>query len=329
MRSELAPGLVWASAIAAVSIVAATASPLSSLVIAVILGALWTNRPGSWPVGFDARVRPGARFAARNVLRVGIVLLGLRLGIRQLADLGAPGLAVVVVTVTLTFFGTQWLGKRLGVGPDLSMLLATGYSICGVSAIAAMEPNTDATEEEVAVAIALVTLFGSVSIAALPLLGKALGLDDDAFGSWVGASTHDVAQVVAASSTRSATAVSAAAVVKFTRIALLAPLVAGVSLRRRANHRSDSTTPPPPLLPLFVVGFLIAVAVRSTGWLGQPALDRARTVETVLLTVAMAGLGTGVRVSGLRSLGARPVVLGTIAWVLVAGIGLTGVLVTS
>lgn len=184
---------------------------LSAHVVAVMVGVVIGNS------ALDRGVAPvGLRFAARHVLRLGIVVLGLRLSMGDVVDLG-PGLIVaVVIVVACTFLGTQAIGRALGLGPGLSLLVATGYSICGASAIAAAEPFADASEAEVAYSIGLVTLCGSLAIAVLPVLGTMLGLPSETFGAWVGASVHDVGQVVAAASTRDATAVEAAVVVKLT-----------------------------------------------------------------------------------------------------------------
>ena len=148
---------------------------------------------------------------------------------------GFPGLVVVLLAVTVTFFGAQWLGRRMGVSPDLSLLIGTGYSICGVSAVAAMNGVVGADEEEAAYAIGLVTLAGSLSIVVLPLLGTILGMTPADFGTWVGGAVHDVAQTVATASTKGDAALAAAIVVKLTRVALLAPLVVGVALARRSR----------------------------------------------------------------------------------------------
>lgn len=291
----------------------------SPLVVAVVLGALWANLRG-----VSGRERAGLEFAARMLLRAGIVLLGLRLSLADVSSLGGPGLAVVAVTVVATFFGTQALGRRLGLDRDLSLLVATGYSICGASAIAAMAPNTDADDDHVAASVGLVTLFGSLAIVTLPAVGAALGLAPATLGSWIGASTHDVAQVIAAASTAGAAAVNAAIVVKLTRVALLAPLVAGVSIHRRVRHDGDDGTRPP-LLPAFLVGFVLAVLTRTSGLVPDAVLDIGRLAETGLLAMAMFGLGAGVRVSRLRRLGWRPLALGAVAWVVVAGVSLLGV----
>lgn len=299
---------------------------LSALVAAVVLGALVANL-----VELPPAFTPGTRFAAKRLLRIGIVLLGFRLAVGDLVDIGLAGLVIVALVVTLTFFGTQWLGRLLGLSPNLSLLVATGYSICGASAVAAMEGVVNADEEEAAYAVALVTLCGSLSIVVLPVLAAPLGLSGAAFGSWAGAAVHDVAQVVATAATDSPVALETAVVVKLTRVILLAPMVAGVALWRRRHHAAapgPSGTGRAPLLPLFVAGFLVAIAVRSAGVLPTDTLDDIRTAEGVLLAAALVGLGTGVRFDRLRRLGGRPLVLGMLSWLMVAGISYAGVLLT-
>jgi uncharacterized integral membrane protein (TIGR00698 family) len=330
-RVAVAPGLLLLVALAAVATgVSAVVPFLSPLVAGVALGALVVN-----VVTVPDRFTPGIAFGARSLLRFGVVLLGFRLSIGDLVGLGTGGLLVVAVVVTITFFGTQWFARRLGVPRDLGLLVATGYSICGASAIAAMDGVIHADEEETAYAITLVTLCGTLSIFVLPLLADPLGLAGEAFGTWVGGSVHDVGQVVATASHGNADSVAAATVVKLTRVVLLAPLVAMVALgRRRAATAAeaqgiDADVERPPLLPLFVVGFLAAIVLRSTGWIAADTLDRIETVEKVVLTVALVGLGMGVQVQRMRRLGGRPLLLGLVSWVLVAGAAYVGTVIAT
>ena len=316
---------------------------ISPLVVAVALGAVLTNIRM-----VPERCRPGLRWSTKRLLRVGIVLLGFRLALDDIVKLGAPALGVVLGVVALTFTGTQWLGKRLGISRGLSLLVATGFSICGASAVAAMEPMADASEEDVAFSIALVTLCGSLAIIILPGIGHLLGLRADVFGSWAGASVHDVGQVVATASTSGPKALSAAIVVKLTRVALLAPMVAIVSVRRRRMMATEACGPAmtgtdgtdgtsgtdaenaakagrPPLVPLFVLGFLAAAAVRSSSVLGADWFPKIQQVETLLLAGALVGLGTAVQFARLRLLGVRPLILGLASWLLIAVASLAGV----
>ncbi|MGH8924100.1 MAG: YeiH family protein [Acidimicrobiia bacterium] len=311
MRIRL-PGLVVAMAIAVVAIALGRTLPsVSPLIIAVVLG-LTTGNFASAAYGLE----PGFQFAARHLLRLAVVLLGARLSFADITDIGAPGLAVVALTVVVTFFGAVVLGRLLGVSRDLSLLIGTGYAICGVSAVAAMNGVIAADEEEVTYAIGLVTLAGSLSILILPLIGRAVGLEPAAFGTWVGGAVHDVAQTVAAASTAPPPALESAIIVKLTRVALLAPLVLAIALSRRNRARSSEQRPP--LVPLFVVGFLALVAVRSTGLLPVTAINLIRTIEVWAFTIALVGVGATVDLRRLRLLGGRPLRLGLLTWLLVA-----------
>lgn len=321
--ASLVPGLALATVGTAIAaVIGGAVEPVSTLVCAVVVGAVIGNLGLAPPAAV-----PGLAFAATHLLRAGVVLLGLRLSLGDVGDLGGPSLVVVAVTVTATFFGTQWLGRRLGLSRDLSLLVATGFSICGASAVAAVESSTEAKEEEVAAAIGLVTLFGSLAILVLPLLQGLLGLTETGFGTWVGASVHDVAQVVATASTGGSAVVAVAVVVKLTRVILLAPIVAGVNLHRRKGVRSTGGTRPA-VLPLFVVGFLAMIALRTTGVLPTGVITLAKSLEGWLLAAALVGLGSNVRVGKLRRLGPQPLVLGALAWVLVAVASYGGVLMT-
>lgn len=283
----------------------------SSLTIAVVTGVLLAN--SRLPLD---RFKPGLAFASKHVLRIGVVALGMRMSISRLGELGTPVIITIVVTVAATFFGTQALGKRLGVSSPLSLLIATGTSICGASAIAAMQGTSDAEEEEVGLAIGLVTLAGTVAMFALPILGPLLNLSDDQFAIWVGASIHDVAQVVAAGSTGGEQVLAAAVVVKLTRVLLLAPLVTGVSISRSRSTPHDGTKPA--LIPGFVAGFLLFVALRSTGLVPESIVEQVQVIEGRLFAVALIGLGAGVDIKKMRTLGGAPLALGALASGIVA-----------
>ncbi len=257
------------------------------------------------------------------------MLLGLRISLSDLLSIGAKGLLVVVITVAVTFLGAQWLGRRLGVRPDLALLVGTGYAICGVSAVTAMNGVIRADEEEAAYAIGLVTLAGSLSIVILPIFGQVLGLDPSEFGTWVGGAVHDVAQTIATASTSTEVATESAIVTKLSRVALLAPIILAVTIRRRRQELEGIPNRRPPILPWFVVGFLAFVALRSTGWLNEDIIGTVRAVEGWLFVIALVGVGAGVDISRLRQLGGRPLQLGMLTWVLVAGISYLGVVLVN
>ncbi|GAB2945232.1 putative sulfate exporter family transporter [Micromonospora polyrhachis] len=321
-RSPL-PGLVFVAGATGLAYATAYLVPaVNASTIAVVLGALATNLGLHRPA-----LRAGTRMAAHRLLRVAVVLLGLQLALPQLAALGWAGLGVIVVTVALTFTGTRLLGRALGLPPARSLLVATGFSICGASAIAAMRDVADGDEDDPAVAVALVTLCGTLAIFVLPALRGPLGLDPSAFGSWVGASVQDVGQTVAAANQVDG-ALPQAVVVKLSRVALLAPLVTGVALAGSGRSPERVGGRRPPVLPLFVAGFLGAIALASTGLLPGRVLAAAATVQQVLLTAALVGLGVSVHRSVLRRTGPRLLCLGLGSWLLVATVAYAGIRLT-
>ena len=318
------PGLTVVAAVTALAYAICAVWPAANASsVAVLLGLLWANTGWHRPA-----MRPGTRFAGQRLLRLAVVLLGLQLSVPALLRLGGRGLLVVLVTVTATFFGTQLLGRALGVPRPLRLLVATGFSICGASAIAAMEPVADGEPEDTAVAIALVTLCGSLAILLLPALRGPLGLNVSSFGSWVGASVHDVGQTVATAS-RVHGALSTAIVVKLSRVVLLAPLVAGVGYARRSRRTLSAPRRRTPPVPMFVAGFLAAVVATSVLPLPVGLLGVAHRVQGLLLTAALVGLGTGIHLPTLRRTGGRAIALGGSSWLLVAGVAYLGVRLTS
>ncbi|MEV0121448.1 putative sulfate exporter family transporter [Streptomyces sp. NPDC050703] len=305
------------------------------LTAAVVLGIVAAHLPGvarSWVRGPG---KAGLTFAGKRLMRVGIVLLGLKLSLDDVLGLGWASVAMVLCVVAVTFGGTWWLGRRMGLRGDQPLLIATGYSICGASAIGAVSEVSESDERDTATSVALVTLCGTLAIAVLPLLQHPLGLSDAEFGRWVGASVHDVGQVVATAQTAGSGALGDAVLVKLMRVALLAPLVAAVALSVRARARSGArpdggggSTRRPPVVPLFVAGFLAMVLLRTTGLLPGGALDAAHTAQELLLAAALFGLGSAVDLPSLTRTGGRVAALGLVSWGVIAGISYAGVLLT-
>ncbi len=317
--TRVAPGLALAGIGVALSLGAHRAIPeLPPLVLCVGLGILLAN-----VARVPASAVAGLRVAGGPVLKLGVVLLGLDLVFPDVLALGLRAFLVVVAVVAVTFFGTRWAGRLLGISDNLSLLVATGFSICGVSAIAAANGVVDADEDEVAFSVALVTLCGTLAIVTLPPLQSALGLDDEQFGAWVGASVHDVAQVVATSSTAGSVALATAIVVKLTRVMLLAPLIAGIAVSHRRGGVDDG--PRPPIVPPFIVAFVGMVVIASVGVVPDRLLVRIDDLRTILLGMALFALGSRVDVGRMCRIGARPLVLGLGSWLLIAVVAYAGV----
>nr|WP_256413593.1 putative sulfate exporter family transporter [Saccharopolyspora sp. ASAGF58] len=310
------PGLAVTAVAIAVSMAISGRFPaVSALTVAVVVGIVAGNVPG-----FPASARPGIAWSTNKLLRVGVVLLGLQLSVTQVLGLGAGTVVAVLLIVALTFVGTLLIGRLMGVPRGLSMLVATGFSICGASAVAAMESVVERDDEDVATSVAMVTVFGTISMLALPAVAVGYGLSGDEIGRVAGGSVHEVAQVVAAASPAGAAAVAVAVVIKLSRVVLLAPMVIAVSVVERRHSAADSGKRPP-IMPLFVLGFLVAVAVRSGGVLPEAVLDGAKQLTTLLLTGALFALGFGVRIKALLRNGAKAFALGACSTILVTGLG--------
>ncbi|BAS18040.1 UPF0324 membrane protein Cgl0015/cg0018 [Arthrobacter sp. Hiyo8] len=192
---------------------------------------------------------PGLDFAGKHHMRAGIVLLGLKVSVVDVLDLGWFALVLIAAVVLLSFAGTYGLARLVKLPREGALLIATGFSICGASAIGAMAAVRRIKHQDTVLPVALVTLCGTLAIGVLPLLMHPLGLSPEQFGAWTGASVHDVGQVVATAQTAGPVALALAVVVKLTRVVLLAPIVAGRALRNdgpcggsRATVRKRTTT---------------------------------------------------------------------------------------
>ncbi|ROS73547.1 YeiH family protein [Cellulomonas sp. PhB143] len=346
-RASRVPGLVAAVlATGAVLALARLAPTVSPLVLALALGAVAGSVLGarSAPGGRRGRVlaatRAGTDWTATRVLRVAVVLLGLQLSAPDLLGLGWQGVLVVLTSVCVTFAATLALGRLLRVDRVTTLLVATGFSICGAAAVSAMKGVVDdgpaatedaraARDDALAAALALVTIYGSLAVVVVPWLARLLSMSDQQAGLWIGASTQEVAQVVAAAGTISAAALATATVAKLARVALLAPLVAGAGIRaaRRPGPAGDQRrTPRRTPVPLFVVGFVAAVLVRSTGIVPDAVLSVTTPLTTVLFVGAMFAMGLGVDLPHLVRTGRRTLALGAMSWLVILAVSLGGVL---
>ena len=319
------PGLLLTSAVAASAFglrrlpAMATFSPM---ILAIMIGIAFHNL-----VGTPAVARPGITFSLRRLLRIAIILLGLQLTITQVIEVGGRGIGIIATTLLATFVFTVWMGKWLGVDRKLAQLIAAGTSICGASAVIATNTVTNAHDEDVAYAVACVTVYGSVAMFTYPLLPGLLHLDPHAFGLWTGASIHEIAQVVAAAFQDGQKAGEFGTIAKLSRVMLLAPvvIVLGLIATRRAGNNDPaagvaSARPP---MPWFVLGFVALVGVNSLIAIPAEAKVWIAAATTFLLSVALAAMGLETDIRKLTAKGFRPALLGALAFLFIAGFSLT------
>jgi len=287
----------------------------SPMILAIVLGMVLHNS-----VGTPVAAKAGVMFCLRRVLRFAIILLGLQLTAAQVVEVGGKGIAVIAATLVCTFVFTVWLGRRIGVDRKLSELIAAGTSICGASAVIATNTVTGAHDEDVAYAVACVTVFGSIAMFVYPLLPALLNLDPHAYGLWAGASIHEIAQVMAAAYQDGQQAGDAAAIAKLSRVAMLAPvvIVLGIVATRRAQSGSRTRTPAKAPMPWFVLGFIALVGVNSVITVPAGAKTVIVAATTFLLSMALAAMGLETDVAKLKAKGIRPLLLGLAAFLFVA-----------
>jgi uncharacterized integral membrane protein (TIGR00698 family) len=318
------PGLVVTGGIAALAVWLHSLPSLhlvSPLILAIVIGMAAHNA-----LPLPAILKPGITFSLRRLLRLAIILLGLQLTFQQVGEVGGTGVAIIVATLCASLGFTTWLGRRLGVDAKLTQLIAAGTSICGASAVIATNTVTRGSDEDVAYAVAIVTVFGSLSMLIFPVLASPLGLDAHAFGLWAGASIHEIAQVVAASFQDGRAAGEFGTIAKLTRVMLLAPVVIGLGMLAAGNREkgapADTRRIP---IPWFVLGFITMIGVNSLDILPAAPKDWAVQATTFLLTVSLAAMGLETNIRKLLAKGVRPLLVGAGAWVFISVFSLTAI----
>lgn len=325
-RASRWPGLLVATVLGGLatwvgSVVPVLGGPVVGIVLGVLVRELLLPRThGRWDTG------AGARIASKQVLQSAVVMLGLGLSLTQVVRTGRSALPVILGTLTVGLVGAALVGRRLGLDRETRTLVGVGTAICGASAIATTSAVIGASEVAIATSVTTIFFFNVLAAVLFPLVGHALGLSQAAFGLWAGTAVNDTSSVVAAGTVFGASALATAVVVKLTRTLMIVPISVGLAVgthrRARAAARTGGQAAPKlawaRLVPPFLVLFLVAAAVNSTGvvpgsW--QPAL--AWTAR-LLTAVALAGVGLLTPIEGLRRAGWRPLALGGVLWIAVA-----------
>lgn len=316
---SLAPGLMLTGAIAGAAFALRRISGIgvfSPMILSILIGIAFRNI-----VGTPAIAKPGVVFSMRKLLRLAIILLGLQLTVAQVIGVGARGVAVIAIGLISTFLFTIRLGRLLGVEPKLAELIAAGTSICGASAVIATNSVTQAHDEDVAYAVACVTVFGSLFMFTYPLVPGLLHLSAHDYGLWAGASIHEIAQVVGAAFQDGREAGEFGTIAKLSRVMMLAPMVIALGLaarRRTARHGEAHKTGGAPM-PWFVLGFVTMALVNSA--LPVPTGIKApiSAITNFLLSMALASMGLETDIRKLKAKGLRPLLLGLAASLFISG----------
>ena len=301
----LGPGLVIAGLVALAASWLAEHYATPVMLFALLLGIA---------VNFlsqDERCKPGLEFASRNVLRVGVALLGARITFDQIQSLGGGALALAASAVVLTILFGIALARTAGLPRQFGVLTGGSVAICGASAalaIASVLPRGATHERDTIMTVVAVTALSTIAMVLYPVFAAAVGFDEQTTGIFLGATIHDVAQVVGAGYSVSTVAGDTATIVKLFRVALLLPVVLVISfVLQRSVSSTTKGEERPPLLPLFLVAFAALVVVNSFGWLPATVTNGLQEASRWCLVLAIAALGTRTSLGDLAQVGWRPV----------------------
>lgn len=341
----LMPGLLLACAVAVLgwaahfAVPAAYKSSVSPVLFVVLIGIAVSNL-----LILPMRYLPGIRYTMRQLLRLGIVLMGAKLALDEVARVGAHALALIVALIVLAFAIAQAAGKIFGVHRRLAALIAVGTAVCGGSAIAAVAPAIKARDEEFSFAISVNTLMGTLAVFSFPLIGRYFGFDDQFFGLWAGTAVNDTAQVLATGYAYSVPSGDTATIIKLTRNTLMIFVVVAVALYFSSLQKEDGVDVKKipfkkrlrESIPDFVLGFLLLALLNTLGvfaWLSaQSGLDVPKGLSNatnVLILVSLAGIGLGTSLAKVRQVGMNAIAVSFLTFAGAAGgsvllIGLIG-----
>jgi uncharacterized integral membrane protein (TIGR00698 family) len=324
----ISTGLAAATVLAAVARFVAQWLPwgLSEVLLAVWFGLVIASARALPP-----RTDAGLRFAQQRILRLGIILLGARLSLVDVASIGVQALGLVAACMIAVFAFIVLVGHFGHLPRRLVLLIGVGTAVCGNSAIIATAPVIQADEREVSFAVATITIFGTLAVFLYPLLGSMLRLNDVSFGMWTGLAVNDTSQVVAASAAFSPAARDVATVVKLVRNTLMAPLILLIAMwwsRTSAAQVAGSRARQGALkaFPLFVLGFLATAFLRTVGVIDPATAKIFDEVAKVCILIALSAVGLSTRLGLLRAVGPAPFFLGLSAGALLAVVSLVGII---
>ena len=328
---DFIPGFAAALAIAAVARWLESLLPIHLIgasVIALFIGMTINcfHKPGK-------HTAPGIKFTSKKVLKFAIILLGASLSVGTIMHIGRLSLTVMIFTLATSFGGGYFIGRALGLNWKLSNLISAGTGICGGSAIAAIAPVIDAEDADIAYAISATFLFDMAMIVLFPIMGRALGLSDMAYGLWAGTAVNDTSSVVAAGYAFSDAAGDFATMVKLTRTLSIIPTVVAFALIQLRLKRKDAAASGEnsearlhvnffKLFPWFILGFLAMAAVNSLGLFPAAFSAAAKSLSKFLMVSALAAVGLNTSFRDMKKSGIAPMLHGFIISALVVIVAL-------
>lgn len=329
------PGVLLSGALALAAVALAgqaglQALGISALTMAILLGMLVGNTVYPW---LQARGGAGVDWTKHHLLRLGVILYGLRLTFQDIGQVGAAALVIDALVLCSTFGLAWWAGRRLfGLDRETVLLVGAGASICGAAAVMATQPVVRGRTDQTSVAVATVVLFGTLSMFLYPMLFQLdarhalLAMTPHAYGIYVGSTIHEVAQVVVAGQAVAEQAADTAVITKMVRVIMLAPFLIGLSawLSRQASSRTPQAARGRITVPWFALGFVAVVGLNSLGILPPAMVKAGIAFDNLVLAMAMAALGMTTTVTAIRRAGAKPMALAALlfAWLIGGGLAI-------
>ena len=307
-------GVAICFAVAALSVLLEKLIPgelLGASIIALFMGTIINSffHP-TW-------IKPALKFASKKILKAAIILLGASLSVNTILSVGKMTLFVMIFTFAMCFGGGYFIRKLFGLNWKLSNLISAGTGICGGSAVAAIAPVIDADDKDIAFAMSSTFLFDMVMIALYPLMGKALGMSDIAYGIWAGTSVNDTASVVASGYAFSEAAGDFATMVKLTRTIAIIPTVLvfawiGVRMKKKEMQTSSGGKKVNMMktIPWFIGGFLLLAIANSIGFIPAAVSGIMKTASKFLMVTALAAIGLSTSITDFKKAGLKPMFYG-------------------
>ena len=303
--SELLPGFIVSVIVAAAATFLSEHYEAPVMLFALLLGMALNF------LSDDNKCKPGIEFTAREVLRIGVALLGLRITLGQIAALGWEPIVLIVFSVAATILLSMLVARLMGFQSLFGLLSGGATAICGASAamaISAALPGHAGKEKATLFTVIGVSALSTLAMISYPMIADYFQLSPTEAGIFLGATIHDVAQVVGAGYSMSHETGDVATVVKLMRVAMLLPVILCAAMITRARGADDSGKRPP-LLPWFAVGFIILASINSTGLVPSIVQSAGSDLSRWLLVIAISALGMKTQIKELASVGIKPILL--------------------
>ena len=307
-------GILICFAVAATSVALEGMLPgelLGASIIALFMGTIINS------FFYPAWIKPALKFTSKKVLKAAIILLGASLSVNTILSVGKMTFFVMIFTFAMCFGGGYFIRKLFGLNWKLSNLISAGTGICGGSAVAAIAPVIDADDKDIAFAMSSTFLFDMVMIALYPLMGKALGMSDIAYGIWAGTSVNDTASVVASGYAFSEAAGDFATMVKLTRTIAIIPTVmvfAYIGTRIKQKEMKEANNGQKvnlmKIIPWFIGGFLLLAILNSLGFIPTAVSGIMKSTSKFLMVSALAAIGLGTSITDFKKAGLAPMFYG-------------------